>query len=95
MRRRYMERDAPTLADLRARQKEEVSVTLRRVTEKAIAVVDGTMEDGREKLFWLPRSVLAGINGVDVWHHVYLDALIGETITVLAPQWILKDRGLL
>ena len=67
----------------------EIACAVRRKTEKAIGVADGTTEEvsdertgelrEREKLFWLPLSQVADT---------------GDG-TVTMPEWLAKDKGLL
>ena len=89
--------------DWHSQQRQEtVSVVLRFITKtgQAIAVADGTEEphpetgELREKLYFLPRSVIA-IEGADVSDDDALDALRGGTIEVTASESLLKKKGLL
>lgn len=67
----------------------EIACTIRRKTEKAIGVADGTMEEvtddktgevrEREKLFWLPLSQVT----------------INDDQTITMPTWMAKDKGLI
>lgn len=61
----------------------DIACTVRRQTEKAVAVVDGTenmdLGDGKEKLFWLPKSQIE----------------INDDGTVTMPEWLAMEKGLI
>jgi hypothetical protein len=94
---------APEFPETTARR-ETVSVILRKVKERSILVTDGTRKtytdyQGRkrvneEKWEVLPRS-MAEIEGVDMDDTDALEALVGKEVEITAPEWILKDRGLI
>lgn len=74
----------------------DVSVTVRQIREKAIAVADGTTHEHtddktgeireRETWFFLPLSLIE----VDP-----PDYEVGDTVTVTLPEWKAADLGLL
>lgn len=59
----------------------DIACVVREKREKAIAVVDGTMDPelNREKWFWLPRSQIE----------------INDDATVTMPEWLAKEKGLI
>lgn len=68
----------------------DISVQVRQIRDKAIAVADGTMteREGREveRWFWLP------ISQIECDPEEYQ---VGDTVTVTLPEWLGIDKGLL
>lgn len=56
-----------------------ISCEIRRVTDKAVLVHDGTQEA------WIPRSQIEDPEEFE----------IGENVEVLMPEWLAKEKGLL
>jgi len=73
-----------------SKQLADVAVKVCSITEKAIAVADGTIEvterGDRLKWYWLPKSQIE----VDP-----KDYEVDAEVTVTAPEWLLKDKGLI
>lgn len=67
----------------------DVSVQVRQLRDKAIAVADGTMteREGKEveQWFWVPLSQIE----VDPSEYA-----VGDTVTVTLPEWLATDKGL-
>ena len=61
-------------------EKIEVSVTFKHITDRAVLVNDG------DKDVWLPLSQV---------EYDFCDTEPGETIEILVPEWIAKNKGLL
>lgn len=61
----------------------DLTCEIRHETDQAVAVADGTIDmdlgDGKEKWFWLPKS-LVEVNG-------------DGTITL--PEWLAQEKGLI
>ena len=61
----------------------DVACEIRRETDKAVAVADGTanmdLGDGKEKLFWLPKSQIE----------------INDDGTITMPEGLAKEKGLI
>lgn len=94
----------PEFPEVKART-ETVSVTLRAVREKSIAVSDGTQQDythpvtgavtKQDKWMFLPRFYV-DVEGVgDMNDTDALEALIGKAISVTAGERLLIEKGLL
>lgn len=68
----------------------DISVQVRQIRDKSIAVADGTMteRDGREveQWFFLPLSQIE----VDPE-----DYASGDTVTVTLPEWLATEKGLI
>lgn len=60
----------------------DVSVDLCHETDKAWLVTDGTIVDGELNRVWVPKSQGQLDKG-------------GNLYTLTAPEWLLKDKGLL
>jgi hypothetical protein len=62
---------------------EDVGVDLVHETEKAWLVTDGTIVDGELNRVWVPKS------------QAELDKTTRPLFTLTAPEWLLKDKGLI
>lgn len=64
----------------REAEKIEVSVTFKRLSDRALLVNDG------DKDIWLPLSMVEGD---------FLEAEPGDTLELLLPEWMAKEKGMI
>ena len=66
----------------------DIDCYLRRESEKAVAVADGSMmidpktKEEKEKWFWLPLSLIE------------IDRKKGDHVIVTMPRWLAEEKGL-
>ena len=58
-----------------------ISCEIRRKTDKAVLIHDGIREA------WIPKS--------QIEDHDQADTEIGETVELLLPEWLAKEKGLI
>jgi hypothetical protein len=65
-------------------EKLSLSVQIRRTTEKALLVCDGSKDkEGKDHEVWLPRSQIESEDELKV----------GEVADITLPRWLVEEKG--